>query len=162
MQLPGGSTGLRAEAQVTWVTLRPATERIPLGVHRVRIGVSSTIPHDKPHQPSFTVTSPKSIHALVALLNKLPAVQPGTYACPADFGVRVRLAFYASHAVAPLAVALVNPGGCGDVQLTIDGLAQPPLTSQWFPGSPRSPTVSLIEQLDTALHVRLKTSPSSL
>jgi len=158
VQLPSGSTGLRADAQVLWVTPRPATERIPPGIHRVRVSVRSTIPRNKPHQPSFTVSAPKRVHRLVALLNKLPAGQPGTYACPVDSGIRVRLAFYASHAVAPLAVVLVNPGGCEDVQLTLDGLAQPALTSQWFPGSDRSPKTSLIAQLDAALGVKLKTS----
>lgn len=37
IQLPNGSTALRADAQVVWITPRPASETIPSGAHLLRI-----------------------------------------------------------------------------------------------------------------------------
>jgi hypothetical protein len=77
-------------------------------------------------------------------------------ACPADFGIRIRLAFHGTGR-RPLAVALVDPGGCGDVELRIAGRSQPPLTSSPFPGSGLSGGGgSLVAQLETALGVKLE------
>jgi hypothetical protein len=39
----------------------------------------------------------------------------------------VRLAQYARHGAAPLAVATIDPQGCGEVQLTIGDQSQPSL-----------------------------------
>jgi hypothetical protein len=35
VQLPGGSTGVRADSQVVWIKVRPASERVPLGSRRL-------------------------------------------------------------------------------------------------------------------------------
>ncbi len=149
VQLPGGSTGLRADAQVVWVTPRPASETIPRGSHLLRVSVHGSLKREQPTQRPFSVTSSKRINAIVALLNALPAGQPGLRSCPADFGIRVRLAFYARPGVAPLAVAEVDPQGCGGVELTIGGQPQPGLESGAL----------LIAQVDHILGVKLKTSP---
>ena len=94
------------------------------------------------------MTSLKKINAIVAPLNALPAAQPGLRSCPAEFGIRVRRAFYARRGVAPLAVADVDPGGCGGVALTIGGTPQPGLESG-----------ALLGQVDHVLGVKLSTSP---
>jgi hypothetical protein len=155
VQLPGGSTGLRADAQVVWVKPRPASEQIPPGAHLLRVSVGTAIPANKPKQRPFTVTSPKILHRILALLNALPAAQPGARSCPIDFGIRVRLAFYVRRRMAPLAVAVIDPGGCGGVGLTIGGRSQPSLEGEGLPGSPRA---SLIQRLDSILGVKLDTS----
>ncbi len=51
------------------------------------------------------------------------------YACPADFGSQIRLAFYRATRAGtrPLAVANIDPSGCGLVRLTIQGHSEPPL-----------------------------------
>jgi hypothetical protein len=118
--LPGGSTGLRADAQVVWETARPASERIPAGIRRVRVSVSP------PVRPPFTIASATRVRQIVAALDALPAAQPGVSSCPLDTGDRVRLAFYARHGPVR-AVAVVDPGGCGGVQLKVDGKPQPAL-----------------------------------
>lgn len=161
VQLPGGSTGLRADAQVVWVTPRPASEQIPPGTHRLGVSVGSMIAVNKPRQRPFTVTSAKRIRRIVALLDALPAAQPGVYNCPADFGIYVRLVFHARRGVAPLAVATIDAGGCRGVGLTIGGRPQPGLAGEGLPGTGSSPKASLIQQLDSVLGVKLNTSPPS-
>jgi hypothetical protein len=149
VELPDGSTGLRADAQVVWETPRPAPETIPQGSHLLRVSVHGSLKGEQPTQRPLSVTSLKKINAIVALLNALPASQPGLRSCPIDRGIRVRLAFYARRGVAPLAVADVNPEGCGGVALTIGGTPQPELESG-----------ALLKQVDHLLGVKLNTDPS--
>ncbi|HEY7934289.1 MAG TPA: hypothetical protein VID48_10750 [Solirubrobacteraceae bacterium] len=160
VQLPDGSTGLRMDAQVVWVTPRPASERIPSGTHTLLVSVGGVIPANNPKQRPLTVSSSKKINGIVGLLNVLPAAQPGVFSCPVDFGVRVRLAFYARRGVAPLAIAIVDPDGCGGVSLTIGGQPQPPLGSKAHPGSSTPSRTSLVQQIDHLLGVKLKIGPA--
>jgi hypothetical protein len=150
VQLPDGSTGLRVDAQVVWLTPRPATETIPPGGHLLRISVYGRLTGEQPMQRPLRVTSLKKINAIVTLLNALPAAQPGLRSCPIDRGIRVRLAFYARRGVPPLAVAVVDPEGCGGVALTIGGVPQPGLESG-----------TLLEEVDHVLGVELSTRPRS-
>lgn len=149
VQLPDGSTGLRADGQAVWVKPRPASEAIPLGAHILRISVHGSLKGEQPAQRPLRVTSAKKIAEVVAALDSLPATQPGLLNCPADFGISVRLAFYASRSAPPLALADVDPQGCGGVRLTIDGTPQPGLEGGG----------QLIQQIDRALGVKLATSP---
>ncbi len=149
VQLPDGATGLRADAEVVWVTPRPASETVPAGARLLHISVSSSIRANQPRQRPLTVTSATKIAKVTALINALPAGQPGSFACPVNFGVNVRLAFYRRRGGPPLAVANDDPGGCGDVRLTIDGSGQPPLGGG----------TKLLEGVDHVLGVRLDTAP---
>ncbi len=158
-QLPHGSTGLRADAQVVWVTPRAASERIPAGARRLSVSVSSELKGNLAPQRPFSVASAKRIEGIVALLNSLPAAQPGTRSCPDDPGIRVRLAFYAKGAASPLAFASIDPYGCGGVRLTIGGGPQPPLESKALPGTSTTRQPSLIVRIDRVLGVKLKISP---
>ena len=88
-------------------------------------------------------------------VNSLPAFQPGAYSCPADFAVDVRLVFKLPGVSQSLAVADIDPEGCGAVGLRLRGRAQPLLTSAAFPGSGRTVTPSLVQQLGTALGLPL-------
>jgi hypothetical protein len=126
-QLPHGSTALRADAQVVWVTPRSSSDRIPAGARRLNVSVTSELKGNLAPQLPFSIGSAKRIEGVVALLNSLPAAQPGTRSCPEDPGIRVRLAFYPKSTASPLAVARIDPYGCGGVQLTIGGRPQPPL-----------------------------------
>ena len=150
VQLADGSTGLRADAQVVWVTPRPPSEVIPPGAHLLRISVHSRIAANQPKQRRLTLTSSKRIDKIVALINALRAAQPGLRNCPADFGIDVRLAFYARRGVLALAVAKVDAEGCSGVALAIGGKAQPELEG-W----------GLIEGLDHVLGCELDVVPPS-
>jgi hypothetical protein len=155
--LTGGSTGLRADAAVVWLTPRPATEQIPPGTQRLRITVTGGFPGQRPKQRPVVVATAKRIRAAVAILNRLPVAQPGTIVCPADFAIRVRLSF--DRGSRALAVAVVDPAGCEGVTLTLAGRAQPPLSGLGSPATGQTSTRTLIAQLETALGIRLDTSP---
>lgn len=157
--LPHGSTGLRVDAQVVWVTPRPALEWIPARARRLSVSVGSSLKGNLAPQRPFSVASTRRIERVVALLNSLPAAQPGVRSCPDDPGIRVRLAFYQPAAASPSAVATIDPYGCGGVQLTIGGRSQAPLGSEALPGTSTTREPSLILRIDRALGVKLKISP---
>lgn len=159
VRLPNGSTALRADSQVVWITPRPASETIPSGAHLLRIAV-----HDRnmkardPESESLALlerlprktTSPRQIEGIVALLNKLHVVQPGRKLCPLDVAhSSAKLTFYVRPHTAPLAVADIGPGGCGSMSLTIGGVSQPQLQGGW----------SLIGQIGEALGVNAAGPP---
>jgi hypothetical protein len=152
--LPGHRTGLRADAEDVWITPRPASERIP---SRTTSLVVSVRRGGKLINGPFTFIRSMRIGAATALINSLSAFQPGASACPEDFGVDVRLVFRLAGASQPLAVADVDPQGCGGVGLRLRGRAEPPLASAGFPGSGRTVTLSLVQQLGTALGLPLPT-----
>jgi hypothetical protein len=149
VELVSGATGLRADAQVVWITPRPPSEQLPRAGGVLRVSVLSYLRANQPNQRPFAVRSRREVDAIVTLLNSLPAAQPGTRNCPADFGIRVRLGFYATRDTAPLAVALIDPNGCGGVRLTLAGTQQPGLEGG----------LSLIHQIDHVLGVRLNLKP---
>jgi hypothetical protein len=158
-QLPHGSTALRADTQVVWVTPRATSERIPAGARRLSVSVTSSLKGNLAPQRPFSVASAKRIEGIVALLNALPAAQPGVRSCPADPGIRLRLAFYQPDAASPSAVATIDPYGCSGVQLTIGGRPQAPLGSEALPGTSTTRQPSLILRIDRVLGVKLKISP---
>ena len=149
VQLPSGATALRADAQSVWEDPRLASEMIAPYIHLVRITVHSAIRRNQPKQPALTITKAAKTAAIVSLLNALPAEQPGARGCPLDAGVRVRLAFYPRRGVLPAALADVEVGGCGSVELTLDGAPQPTLEGGGV----------LIEQLDRVIGVKLQVLP---
>ncbi len=160
VQLPGGQTGLRADAQVVWITPRPVSEAIPGGAHLLRISVHSAMVANQPAQRPLRFTSAHKIAQVIALLNSLPAAQPGVTSCPADFGISVRLAFYPTPRASPSAVAEIDPQGCGGVGLTLNGRPQPRLSSELPPVLGQPSTGSLIGRIDRALDVKLRVAPS--
>jgi len=135
VRLPNGSTALRADAQVVWITPRPASDALPAGAQLLRIAVHSPsarhlgnfAPEALLERLPSKVTSAAQIQEIVALLNGLEVAQPGVRSCPADRGGDVLLSFYASANAAPVALADINLGGCGGVSVMIGGLRQLPL-----------------------------------
>jgi hypothetical protein len=161
VRLPNGSTALRADAQVVWITPRSPSETIPSGSHLLRISAHSESRRaiaDEPESQKlsmlerlpWTVRSVGQIEAVVGLLNALRVVQPGLRLCPLSLlHTNVQLSFYATPAAPPLAVADIEPGGCGGVSLTIAGAPQPSLQGGW----------SLISEIGKALGVNPAVGP---
>jgi hypothetical protein len=162
VRLPNGSTALRADAQVVWITPRAVSTTIPSGAHLLSISAhSESVRADGALIPESSVlsllerlpsqvTSAARIEAVVALLNGLRVRQPGLTFCPADLGATgVELSLYASPGAAPLAVADIEPEGCARVSLAIDGAPQPALEGGW----------SLIGQIGEALGVSATSGP---
>jgi hypothetical protein len=119
----GRFTGVRADAQVVWVIPHPPSELIPLNAHVLRIGVLGASSLNRPRQKPLSITSRKKIESIAALINALPLAPRLPTLCRADSGLR--LAFYDRRTVRPVAVAELDPEGCGVVRLTINGSRQP-------------------------------------
>jgi len=77
--LAGGVTGIRVDAQVIYRVPRPAGEQVPAGV--TQVDITRAAPGRTPDL-SRTVTSPAQVHAIVAMIDRLPIVQPNDIACP--------------------------------------------------------------------------------
>jgi len=149
VQLPDGATALRADGQSVWESPRLASEMVAPGIHIVRITVHSVIRRNQPRQRTLVITKPAKTAEIVSRLNALPAEQPGARGCPLDAGVRVRLALYARPGVFPAALADIEGGGCGSVDLTLGGVPQPTLEGGGV----------LIEQIDRVIGVKLDVLP---
>jgi hypothetical protein len=144
VRLADGSTALRVDAQVVWITPRPASERIPSGAHLLKISIHE--PGDKRFKgirssseraavlrrlPSH-VTSTAQIDKVAALLNELRVHQPGIRHCPVAPAGSVQVSFYTNPSAPPLAIADIHTEGCGGVSLTIDGITEPRLEGGWY------------------------------
>ncbi len=116
--LPGGSTGVRADAQVLWLLPR---NRIPGGTRLLRIDVRRLRP-GHPRPVVFNLRSLSRIARIVSRLNSLPVARPSLLlrSCPAGRGT-VRLAFYRKLSGPPQAVVAFTIGGCGGVEARIRG-----------------------------------------
>jgi len=136
----GGSTGVRADAEVVWITPRPRSERIPAAQRLLRVTVWRWMTGEP---ESVAVTSRRRIRRGVRLLNALPAAQPGPRSCASE-GVVVRLAFHARRGRPADALAAIDPAACLDISLTLHGRPQPPLAT----------TRPLIRRLARALGLR--------
>lgn len=135
VNLRDGMTGVRADAEDVWIVARPAAERLPAGINEI---VVSSAFHGKPPFLSLTVTDPSKIDAIVSLLDGLPVAQPVVYACPLiPTGLpTVTMVFYGG---AELAQATVQDDdgapswACsGEIDLTLGGVAQMPLTGNFI------------------------------
>ncbi len=71
---PGDATSLRVDADLVWLVPRPASERIPDGVHA--IDITRGAPGQPPSQ-ALTVTDASEVKSIVVLANRLPTIQPG-------------------------------------------------------------------------------------
>lgn len=72
--LPDRSTGVRVDAHDVWSVSRPASEKVPAGVHE--IDVTSALPGKAPFVER-SVTSAAKVRRIVALLDAMEIVQPG-------------------------------------------------------------------------------------
>lgn len=138
----GGGTALRADAQVMWVVTRPAWERIPAGIREVTITAHRP---GKPASAAITVTVGNRVRRIVALVDALPADQPGAVACPNDVGPEVQVAFRHTPGAAPLVSVTADGSGCGGVTFRLRGRRGPPLA-----GGP-----GLIRRLSSLLRISL-------
>ena len=129
--LRGGGTAIRVDTQDTWLVPRPASERIPPGVHEIDV-------HDgRPGKPpilSRRITDSARIQKIVSLLARMEIVQPGATSCPLLLTGQpiVTLDFLARAGGQVLARASLTDygfpsGPCNPVSLTIRGHTQKPL-----------------------------------
>jgi hypothetical protein len=127
--LGGAMSGVLAESQSVWIVPRPASERIPAATRIVQI--TSTVP-GAANGGNLTITRHTRVDSIVALLNRLPIVQPGVTGCPALVlpAKTITMTFRARPGGAALAVLrfvdyrpwkAAYSSECEPVQLTIGG-----------------------------------------
>jgi hypothetical protein len=126
----GDGTAIRVDAQVTWLPIRPAGEKVPSVARAVTLSqdLGLNAGGKKPPAP-VTITDPVRVRRLAALIDGLPLPSPGVLHCPAAFGSNLVLTFRARPGGPALAVATVELSGCGGVDLTIGGRRQPALAA---------------------------------
>src|SRR5579875_2394325 len=132
VQLTATETGVRTDGEAVWVSLRPASERLPASVREI------VITRVSPGEPSGLVArvrDPAKVGRIVAWLNALGIAQPGTMSCPAFGFPLIRFAFRTGTGE-PIAGASVYAGGpsgqCNPIELSLRGRRQPPLVGAGF------------------------------
>jgi hypothetical protein len=135
----GGRTGVLAESQSVWIVPRPASERIPAATRIVQI--DSAVP-GAAAGGRVTITRGPQVRSIVAVLNRLPIVQPGVTACPALIDPKtITMTFRARGSGPALAVLrfvdyrpwkAAYSSECAPVQLTIGGRVRAALDGGGF------------------------------
>jgi hypothetical protein len=161
-RLADGKTGVRVDAQVAWI--KPVLI-VPKGT---LLSIRITAPAGEGRPRSLTITSPREVRGVVALLNGLDrAARTGTGTgtgtgpslgpCFGGYGIQVRLSFIGHTGDQPLARATLDAGCLGImVKLTIDGHTEPTLNGYALEGSNDSQEALLLAQgLETELHLNL-------
>lgn len=147
--LRGGGTGVRVDAQDGWVVPRPASERIPAGIHELDV-------HDaRPGKPAIlsrSISDSATIQKIITLLNKMEIVQPGVTSCPDLLsGQPIVTLDFRTRAGGPIVARASETdygfpsGPCNPVSLTIRGHAQKRLLGG-----------TLLAQLQLLLDTRLR------
>lgn len=149
VQLAGGMTGVEVDATASALVPRSPQQTIPPGVRLLRLHLTDGIKVNAPPPQWMLVRRLAKIEAIRTLLNELPALQPGVRMCPLDLGVRLWLSFDAGSRTPPTATAKINLGGCGGVELTIDGHPEGTVES----------TPTLLETIERILARKLDTTP---
>ena len=113
-----GDLGLRIDATVLWTPQKPRSAYVQAGASRIDVVVNRGY-NVSSHRVSTThVSNASLIRVITAHVNALDVATPGVRSCPFDAGATMTLSFfYAGHA-RPLAVVVVDPGGCGVVSIT--------------------------------------------
>jgi hypothetical protein len=145
--LRGGATGIRIDAQDTWMLPRPAGERVPAGVHVIEI--TSGGPRGA---TSLMVTRGSTVRRIISLIDTLPIVQPGAVSCPnlMEASPTVTFVFPAGLGKRVLARASVTlfdgllSTSCNPMSFSVRGRAMKPLLGGTF-----------LKHVQRLLHVRL-------
>lgn len=128
VSIGGGQTALRVDAEVTWIPVRPASERVPAAAKAVTVAVLPGMVAAVKIPAPVTITDPAKVSELVAATDTLPLWSRERVMCPASFGESVRLTFSARPGGTALAVVVASLGGCGVASFTVDGKPELPLS----------------------------------
>ena len=110
-------SGVRVDAEVTWLPAKPAGDIIPTGAKVLTAVLSAGLnPGETGHAP-VTTTDPEKIEAIRDFINRLGVFPPGAWHCPADFGQDLTISFATSPAATPFDVVVAGTSGCEGVQV---------------------------------------------
>jgi hypothetical protein len=148
-----GKTDLRADAQVTWIPTRAASEAVPSGARAVTLSLRADGKSGLPGP--VTISDPARVRALTAFVDGLPLFPPGPMDCPMYLGDTLVLTFRARPGGPALAVATVQLSGCEEVDFTVGGRLLPQLGG---PDNGRADAARVLKIAD--LHWQLSRLPS--
>ena len=127
--LPDHRSGIRVDAQVTWLPAKPAGDGIPGGAKVLTALLSSGMNPGEPGHAPVTTTEPAKIEAIRDFVNQLGVDPPGVRYCPVDFGQHLTISFRKQAHARPFAVVVADVAGCEEVQVQRFGhVAKPGLS----------------------------------
>jgi hypothetical protein len=127
-QLEDGATGIRVDAQVTWLEARPADQFFPATARHLTITARG--------RHTIQIADAARVQRIARMLNGLDIYQPDVFSCERAYpGVaQPRLTFRTRRGGMPLAIAHVHPSGCGSVDGQIGGKQFSALDLRFEPG----------------------------
>jgi hypothetical protein len=121
-------SGSAGKHGVVWVSARPPAERVPAGVSSIEVARGPTY---KQMTLRRTISASASVRRIVAAIDMLPIVQPGTWVCPEEpVGPVVRLSFRgdAGRVLAEAVQAAGDEvGNCSPMYFSVRGREEKPL-----------------------------------
>lgn len=121
VDLTGGGSAMRLDAEVTWLPPKPAGDLVPPGAQVLTVVLSHGLNSwNEGHAPT-TTTDLAVIRAIVERIDSLPVMAPGLTNCPADWGQALTLTFRQRRGGPALAVVVADPDGCQGVTVTEAG-----------------------------------------
>jgi hypothetical protein len=132
--LPGNRSGVRVDAEVTWLPAKPPGDLIPKGAKVLTAVLSDGLnPGESGHAP-VTTTDPAKIEAIRDFINSLGVFPPGVRHCPAELGQNLTVSFAKSSDSAPFDVVVADASGCEGITVLRHGHAiQPGLSGALVP-----------------------------
>jgi hypothetical protein len=151
--LASGATGIRVDALVIYRVPRPAGEKVPAGI--TEVDIAHAAPGQMPDL-SRTVRRPKRVHAIVALIDRLPIVQPDFIACPVQLaGVPVVTFSFRASRTGPALAGASEPANVTEPTSACDALAFTTGTRAW-PSLLRG--ARFLHRVDRLVHTRFATA----
>lgn len=127
--LPNHRSGVRLDAEVTWLPAKPAGDTIPGGAKVLTAVLSAGMNRGEAARPPVTTTDPRKIEAIRDFINQLTVIAPGVRFCPVDFGQHLTISFRKRLGATAFAVVVADVGGCEEVQVERSGqIARPGLS----------------------------------
>lgn len=126
VSLGARTSGLRLDAQVTWLPAKPAGDLVPASAKLLTAWLSKGLGPDRRGHRPVTTARKALVAAIRGDLNRLEVEAPGVHPCPVDFGQLLHLVFRARVGARPLAVVLVDTSGCESVTVIRRGHAVKP------------------------------------
>lgn len=121
-------TGLRIDAQVTWLPAKPPGDVVLAGATQLTVSLSSG-PNPGATGRRVTTSSPSLIAAIRSRINRLGVLPPGNFSCPVDSGQQMTMIFRRAVHSSPLAVVRADSAGCETVSVTEGGQTAEPVLS---------------------------------
>ena len=110
-----GQTAIRADAQVTWLPARAASETVPAAATAIAMSVIPDGNLNTKPPPPVTVTSPETVRRVTVMVNSLPVFPPGPRECGPGGTAALVLTFLAALKGRVLATAMLELEGCEPV-----------------------------------------------